>query len=233
MAFSRQCARCKDNIGSFTCEGCREIFCAKHCMEHRQELCIRFEQVVTGYNNILQQIQDKKPQNESPKTDLFDRVDQWENNMIEKVHERGEQIRQQLTQLINNENKLVSNNIQALTDEIRKRHEKEDFLEHDIERIKRNINQVQLDINKSTAPSSIKLYVQPDPQISLEDLIYVGDKPLRTSSSVINKQSTDKNSKSTKNIPYSIWQPSNRYPPAPQYIPQYSVSSSKAMKVFF
>jgi predicted nucleic acid-binding Zn-ribbon protein len=210
------------------------MFCAKHCMEHRQELCNRFEQVMTEYNDILQQIQDKQPQNESLKKDLFDRVDQWENSMIEKVHETGEQIRQQLTELINNENILVSNNIQALTDEIRKRHEKEDFLEDDIERIRTSINQVQLEIDKRTEPSNIKLYVEPDPQISLEHLIYVEDKPLRTSFSVINKQSTDKNSNDTEIVPHpDVWQPSNQYPPVPQYIPQYSVSSSKAMKVSF
>ncbi len=218
---SRQCAKCKDNIGSFNCEGCKEIFCIKHCMEHRQELGNKFEQLMTEHNDIIQQIQEKEPQNESSKTNLLDRIDQWENTMIKKVHERAEQIRQRFTELINNENKLVVDNMQALTDEIRRRHEKQDFLEHDIERIRGSINQIQIAINKSIQLSDIELYVEPENIIDWERLIYVKEKLPTTSSSAINKQSTDQHTKGIENtinsnVPSSfVPYPTRYYMPPP------------------
>ena len=196
---SRQCAKCKDDIGSFSCEGCKEIFCIKHCIEHRQELANNFEQLMTEHNDIIQQIQEKEPQNELSKTRLLDQIDQWENTIIKKVHERAEQIRQRFTELINNENELVIDNMQALTDEIRPRNEKQDFLEHDIERIRGSINQIQIAINKSIQLSDIELYVESENIIDWERLIYVKQKLPTTSSSVINKQSTDQHTKKVEN----------------------------------
>jgi len=196
---SRLCSKCKDNIGSFNCEGCKEIFCTKHSIEHRQELCTKFEELMTELNVILQQTQDKEQQNQSLKKEFFCRIEEWENNMIEKVHEKGQQIRQRLGELIDNKNKMDIGNIQPMMDEIRKRYEKEDFFESDIERIKQNINQVQQDIEKSTQQSDVELYIEPKIKIDLTNLIYIEEKFNTASSSVTNMQSINKNRKGTEN----------------------------------
>jgi hypothetical protein len=195
VATSRLCSKCKDNIGSFNCEGCKEIFCTKHSIEHRQVLTNEFEELMTELNVILQQNQEKEQKNESLKKEFFCRIDEWENNMKEKVHEKAQQIRQRLDEVIDNKNKKDIGNIQSMMDEILKRYQKEDFLEHDIERIKRNINQAQQDIEKSTQQSDVQLYIEPKIKIDLTNLIYIEEKFNTASSSVTNKQSINKDSK--------------------------------------
>jgi hypothetical protein len=223
-AASRQCSKCKDTIGSFNCEGCKEIFCTKHSIEHRQELSTRFEQVMIEHNIILQQTQDKEQQKELLKEDLFCRVEDWEKNMVAKVRERAELIRQQLDELVDNKNKMVIKNIHPSTDEIRQRYEKEDFLEHDIERIKENINRIQQEIDKSTQYSDIKLHVDSNDIIDWENLIYVIKKSNTTSSSVTNKQSAGQDSKGIENA-----MKSNTMQAPYVYTPQYYYSSPIVM----
>jgi hypothetical protein len=200
---SRQCSKCKQNIGSFNCEGCREIFCTKHSLEHRQELCTRFEQLMTEHNVILQQMNDKKQQNESLKKDFSCRIDAWENNMIEEVRERAKQVRQQLDEFINNRDITIICRIQPLADEIRTRYEKEDFFERDIERIKQTINQVQQEVNQSIQEFDNELYIEPNHRINWKDLIYIKPKSNAASSSVTSKQVAGKNSKGTESTKHS------------------------------
>lgn len=195
---SRQCSKCKDNIGSFNCEGCKELFCMKHSIEHRQELNARFEQLMTGLNVTLQQTQDNEQQVESFKEGFSDRILEWENKMVERVHERAKQIRQELDEQINNRNKMITNNIQSLTNDIRVRHETQDFFERDIEQIKENINELQREINKSIQQSDINLHIESNDTIDWNNLIYFNEKSNTASSSVTSKEASGKKREVTR-----------------------------------
>lgn len=197
---SRQCSKCKDNVGSFNCEGCKEIFCTRHSLEHRQQLNNQFEQLMTGINVIVQQAQDNKQQNESFKKDFHDQIEDWENNMIEQIRERGKQLHQQLDELVTNRNKTIINTTQSLANEVRERHEKEDFLEHNIEQIKQNISQLEEEINNSTKQSDIKLHIESNNAIDWNHLIYFQENSNTKGSSVTNKQKTKRDTSHSNTI---------------------------------
>jgi hypothetical protein len=199
-AVSRQCSKCEKNAGIFNCEGCKEIFCTKHAVVHRQELSSKFEELMTEHNLIVQQVHEKEQQNESSKKDILCRIDQWEKYMIEKVREKAEQVRQRLIHLMSKEDKLAVNNFQDVKDELRNRYETEDFFEHDLERIKQNIDKIKQETDKSIQRSKIKLHVEETFTLIWNDLIYVKQECVKTSFPVTGKKpnhSTDKHNKIT------------------------------------
>jgi hypothetical protein len=218
--ISRQCSKCKDAVGSFNCAGCKEIFCLKHSIEHRQELSNRFEQLMTEHNITLQQMQDKEPQKELLKKNFYSQIDEWKNAMIERVCQRAEEVRQQLDVLMDIKNEMMIKDIRSLTNEIHQRHEKEDFFEHDIERIQNNIKEAQLAIEKSIQQSDIELGIESNETVDWKNLIYIQEKSNSANSSVTNK---DKNG--TRNIMNSNREQDSHKPVPPCFFPAYGTPS--------
>jgi len=212
--ISRQCSKCKDAVGSFNCAGCEEIFCLKHSIEHRQELSNRFEQLMTEHNITLQQMQDKEPQKELLKKNFYSQIDEWKNAMIERVCQRAEEVRQQLDVLMDIKNEMMIKDIRSLTNEIHQRHEKEDFFEHDIERIQNNIKKAQQAIEKSIQQTEIELRIEPNETVDWENLIYIQEKLNSANSSVTNKDENGTRNSMNSNREQDLHKPIHSYLPS-------------------
>jgi hypothetical protein len=191
---SRLCSKCKDNIGLFNCEGCKEIFCTKHITEHRKELSTKLNHHLLKHNDILKQLLDKEEKKESSKKDILLRINQWENYMIERIRYKAELARERLVQLIDNDEKTIIKNAKELTKEINKKHKTENLLEEDIEQLKQSIIHVKQAVDRLTRQSDVELYIEPSYMIDWNHLIYVREKSVKVISSLGNKQTTDEHS---------------------------------------
>ena len=195
---SRQCSKCKDTAGSFHCAGCKEIFCLKHSIEHRQELSNRFEILMTDQNIIVQQMKDKGSGKDLLKQQLYNQIDQWNNRMMERVSQRTEELRRQVNELLDMKDERMKKDIQSLTDEIRTRREKDDFFEDDIKRIAQRIKEAEQFVSESMQQTDIKLYTHPVERVDWKDLIYIEDKSVFVGSSVTDKPKGKKHPNSTE-----------------------------------
>ena len=205
-ATSRQCSKCNDAVGSFNCVGCKEIFCTDHSIAHRKELNARFEQLITDHEIILEQMKKN-----SLKQHLHDQIDDWQNQMIERVYERAKEIRGQINRLLDTDNQRMEEDIQSLADEMRTRQKKEDFFEDDIERIAQKIEEAKQFAHQPMEKPNMELKIEQMEDIDWENLIYIENQSSSTSSSITSKSNSGSNtatsekttdSNSTRSYPF-------------------------------
>ena len=89
---------CKGN-GVFKCEGCGQVFCRKHVIEHREILNHQLDEIVMEYDTLQQTIAENndKIRQQHP---LIEEIDKWEQESIEKIRQTANDARQQLNALI-------------------------------------------------------------------------------------------------------------------------------------
>ena len=79
----KACVKCTDvanTNGLFMCDGCHNMFCARHVGKHRDELNSQLENVVHEHNLIQEQL-NREPSNHS----LMKEIDRWEQITIIKI----------------------------------------------------------------------------------------------------------------------------------------------------
>lgn len=94
MSAKAHCIACgtKETSGVFTCEGCSQTFCLKHTNEHRWQLNNELDEIICQHDILYQTTSDSKQQSML----LLDRIDRWENEAIEKIHQAANKARQEL-----------------------------------------------------------------------------------------------------------------------------------------
>jgi uncharacterized Fe-S cluster-containing radical SAM superfamily protein len=94
------CATCgSKGIGIFKCEGCGQVFCRKHVIEHRDVLSQQLDEIVLEYDTLRQTMaesQDKSNHHDHP---LMKQIDQWEKESIKKIRQTADEARQQVNAL--------------------------------------------------------------------------------------------------------------------------------------
>jgi len=183
-----------ETIGAVSCEGCKDIFCMKHLLEHRKVFSPKLCYYLFEHNRILQQLLKQEEKNESSKKDILSQINQWEKYMIERIHYKAELARERLDQLIGKDEKVIIKNAQELTKKINKRNRTEDLLEEDIEQLKQSVIHVKEAFHKLIRQSDVELYIEPSYMIDWNHLIYIREKSVKVVSSLRNKQTTDKSS---------------------------------------
>jgi hypothetical protein len=93
------CATCANKgVGIFKCEGCAQIFCRKHVIEHRDTLSHQLDEIVLEHDTLQQttvEYKDKQTHCHS----LIKQIDKWERDAIEKIQQTAEEARQQVNKL--------------------------------------------------------------------------------------------------------------------------------------
>jgi sugar lactone lactonase YvrE len=112
-----QCLTCNEETSTFICRGCEKNFCFNHLTEHRQFLHEKFHLIQDEFNQFMIDIR-KNPVKHS----LFEEIDRWENNSIDKIKEKAKQCREELINYTNEnihqiEMKLIDTNQQFQTNQ--------------------------------------------------------------------------------------------------------------------
>jgi uncharacterized protein (DUF3084 family) len=86
---------CDKGIGQFKCEGCSQIFCIKHVIEHRQTLNQQLDEIFLEHDALQQATNENKSQYKS----LMTSIEQWEQKSINKIRQMAKEARQKVAQL--------------------------------------------------------------------------------------------------------------------------------------
>ncbi|UJR18857.1 hypothetical protein I4U23_021985 [Adineta vaga] len=148
-----QCIICKKERGTFKCNECLQSFCYEHIPNHRQEQNEQldaievtidlFHQTLTDYSN--------KP-NEND--ELFQQINQWEEDSIKKIKQTAEETRQILQTYINELLPKIEVKLNKLTKQLQESRDKNDCMEKDFQQWNQQLIQMNNELKK---PSNIQI----------------------------------------------------------------------------
>lgn len=136
MASSREsikvlCVACNKGKGIFKCEGCSQIFCPKHSIDHRNDLSKQLEEITITYDIVQQTL---IQQTEDPRQHPFlKKIDQWEKESIDKIRHAAEEARNELFISTAQHTSEVKQQLQQISNELRQSREENDFSEIDLQ----------------------------------------------------------------------------------------------------
>jgi hypothetical protein len=135
------CATCGTTAGIFTCRGCTEHFCLLHTNEHRDKLELRMNEIILHHNRFRELISESRDTQYQHR--LFQLIDQWEEQSIEKIQQVANDTRQQLSIALRNrgnELRETSSNFMHVLVQAR---ENGEFFEQDLQHWAEQLNQLQ------------------------------------------------------------------------------------------
>ncbi|CAF0901527.1 unnamed protein product [Rotaria sordida] len=141
----RPCSKCDKAAGIFTCSGCQKDFCYRHVAEHRQELNKQMDELTTDHDQFQQIIAEQESQpNCHP---LIQKINKWEQESINKVHQAAEDARKQLLTILATHRSKVTNDLTHLIEELSKARNEDDYVETDLKEWMERLNKLQKDLN--------------------------------------------------------------------------------------
>ncbi|CAF0936623.1 unnamed protein product [Didymodactylos carnosus] len=164
------CITCGISVGTFSCAGCKEFFCAKHVINHRQALLTDLNLISDDHNTLLNQINDF---NQLSAANLLEKIDQWTEDTIQEVIMAADQARTHVRHLINERKVELRKKVQVISSELRTRRETDDYFEDDLTRLKKQIQEIRDALQTHRLPSVQIISVDAYEQFDWNNLIQV------------------------------------------------------------
>jgi hypothetical protein len=146
----KPCSKCNKGGGVFTCDGCEQSFCRKHSDGHRQELGVQMDNIGQEYD-LLQRELNKKAEEHS----LLTRIDRWEQESVDKIHQVAKQARIDLRQLIDQNKNDLKTSMTQITHELQSSRESEDYTELDLNGWIDQLKKFRSELEKPLTPNII------------------------------------------------------------------------------
>ncbi|CAF1071829.1 unnamed protein product [Adineta steineri] len=146
------CIICNKGKGIFKCEGCSQIFCPKHSIDHRNELSKQLEEITVTHDLIQQTLvqQTEDPQQHP----LIQKVDQWEKESIVKIRQLADKVKNDLCTYTTEHTTLIKHKLKQISIELRQSGEDSDFSEIDLQRWTQKLEELRQEF---LSPSTITL----------------------------------------------------------------------------
>ncbi|CAF1040968.1 unnamed protein product [Adineta ricciae] len=144
----KQCAKCNDvksSGGLFTCDGCQQMFCARHVGEHRQELSTELENAMQEYNCI----QEQSSQLTFDRS-ILEKIDAWEKRSVDKVKQAAEKVRGDFHRWCRDSHDRIKNECTELGTVLASAHNRDDFSESDLDKWKKTLNDLKTKLQSIT-----------------------------------------------------------------------------------
>lgn len=141
----KQCATCNKVGGIMICDGCKQTFCGKHVIEHRQQLALQLEHIMQEHDCIQQDIVLQRDNHPS-----FQQIDQWEKESIMKIQEVAEKARVDLRQIVQSSCERLTKTCRDIAMNLRSAQEAENFSEVDLTRWTQQLNDLKSQIQSPT-----------------------------------------------------------------------------------
>ena len=170
-----RCALCQKELGTSFCTGCGVYFCTKDFKSHRESLFTELNSVIEHHNDFQDKI-DKAVQHDGSHIPLFKQVDQWEKTMTENIRLAAEHARDQISRILHSKWIKLSNDFKRFSNELVHLKETENFVEHDLTRLKYMIHQFNYQLKQLTKPLTIELHTKQSDRIVWSQLIYAEEK---------------------------------------------------------
>jgi hypothetical protein len=146
------CTTCKTAAGTFTCRGCIKDFCAQHVTEHREILNRQMDEIILDHHGLHEKLNQQVV--ESCYVSLEKRVDQWEKESIEKIHQIANELRKEITNITDQYIRKLAPPLEQIKQELDKARNDENFDEIDLKRWIETLNQFMNDLAN---PRTIKI----------------------------------------------------------------------------
>ncbi|CAF0914856.1 unnamed protein product [Didymodactylos carnosus] len=154
MAYKSPCIKCQKGNSILTCSGCQKMFCRKCTNEHRLELNTQLDRVVYEHDLIQQQLQVK---DHSSYNFLFNQINKWQTESINKVKQAGDEARQNIRRLLDQNKDQLTKDLRKLIDELRKSKKSENYVETDLDKWKLELQKLKEELQMA---SNIRLETQ-------------------------------------------------------------------------
>ncbi|UJR14560.1 hypothetical protein I4U23_001556 [Adineta vaga] len=151
MSAQKQCVTCDKNSGILTCNGCRQVFCGKHVLEHRQNLTNELEDIIQDHDSLQEELQQSIDEHV-----LIERINQWEKISLTTIRTVAETIRQQLQQMIDKSNKQLSKSCVDIANNIRSSRDADDFCENDLTQWIQQLNKLKQELVRQSSVQIIE-----------------------------------------------------------------------------
>jgi hypothetical protein len=149
MSEKKQCVSCDKKAGIMTCNGCDQIFCGKHSIEHRQQLANQLDFIMQEHDLVQQEF--GQLTNDHP---LFKKIDTWERESIAKIQTVAEASRVDLQKMIDESKERLVETCRDIAINLRSSREADDYSETELNQWTERLKQLQLEI---TSPLSVKV----------------------------------------------------------------------------
>jgi hypothetical protein len=138
--------------------------------EHRQELNKQMDEVTTNHDQLQQTIAEQEAQpNCHP---LMKKIDEWEEQSINKIHQAADNAREQLLTIIDRYKTQVKNDLAYLTTELSKARNEDDYVETDLKEWTKRLDKLKIDL---IAAETID-FSEDNDEISLISKFFIHDK---------------------------------------------------------
>ena len=159
------CSLCNKAKGIYRCEGCSQNFCPKHSLDHRTTLNKQLEEITITHDllnrTLIQQTEDPE------KRPLIQQINQWENNAIDHVRKKAEQLRQELLNDVTQDVTQIRQKLQSLSNRLRQGQEENDSSEIDLRQWTQRLEELRTELIN---PTTITLQ---EDSVSLINNIYI------------------------------------------------------------
>ncbi len=140
----KSCSKCDKGAGAFSCDGCQQSFCLKHVAEHRQELTSQMDNIELEHDIFNEDLLNRtQKQNEHT---LFNRINQWERESINKIEQVANESRIALNHILNNIIDHGKTSLNKISLKLRRAREFDDFFENDLVRWTQQLSQLRAEI---------------------------------------------------------------------------------------
>ncbi|CAF4587627.1 unnamed protein product [Rotaria sp. Silwood2] len=111
------------------------------------------ENVIYFHDQLRQNFDEQM--NKSSDHSLMKQIDQWEENSIEKIHQTANDARKQLSYIIDKHINKLKNDLECLTQELKKARDDDHFFENDLNKWMTKLNELKKD---SITPQTINIH---------------------------------------------------------------------------
>lgn len=176
MATTERCSMCDDEVGRMYCTGCKNHFCAEHYEIHRKEMFTEMDKIYEERNRLDVAI-NNRVQHDDQQSPIFELIEKWKNNFIEKVEEAAAKAREQAIQLLNSKQTKIDAEFTSFSQELVRLRNSRNYVEDDLTRFNQMISQYEKNLREENQPTTIKLNTEQSDAINWDSLIYVEEHP--------------------------------------------------------
>ena len=146
------CVKCEKDRVAYECKGCSQNFCFNHLAEHRQELAKLFDDLENERNLFRYTLSEQTIH--SMKHILFEQINQWESNAIDKIKQAANETRELFIKHMNEHIEKMEIKFKKLTEEIKQFRQYNDFNEINLDELKVKLKELEKQLNQ---PSNITI----------------------------------------------------------------------------
>ena len=173
--ISNRCSVCQKQLGTSYCTGCGIYFCTKDFKHHRESLFTEMDSVIVRRNDLHDKITKAVGYHEV-RSPLLAKIDEWQAMMTEKIKVVADHTRQQVADILNSNRLRLESEFTRFSQELFELKQTENFVEHDLVRLKYNLHQFHQELKQLTKPMTIVLHTESSDRLVWSRLIYAEEK---------------------------------------------------------